>query len=646
MSARYPGNAAAANGFGRRSLHEWEAYLLHETNYPAPPDVRAPSRWRLGVGGVPVPPLPVLETPAYFHAEIERARASLAVAERALPDYATGNHAVWAAYFKRRQEERLTSTNNAPTPRVRNNSEGRRLWWGVPGRTLSGVLAHSPPPRCPRRRPSAGATSPEALASSRSPPPHRDALDATASPRSGAAPPRTPPPHSAVAVPAIDHRRPELWCLPELTLAPLQGLVSTLPSPAFPLLSLGLRAPRRHCLLAAHGLPNERVVVPCLARPAPDHRAPQLRLASLASLCRPPESCPCRRHTQIPIGISPEPTTHTPDPLLSIQSISGNPERQAPPGWIGSSAAFCSSPVASTTRTPLPEHQQDRRVPPLFPARPSLSPASPSCFLSLTGTPWSALALELQRDPCPWIPCFDHLLEPDHARPQAPATGTHAGSRSSRISGESATTRDIHGRPLVLRIAPDHHPQCRRVPVASSSPVRDLVCLPCLTPRRREFSPSPTSIGHSPATPSPHGPRPHHPKPDLAESSSIASLTFGLAGSAAPTWTLPLPGPAACRPLLDRVRCYRCFPVERASTNPSAKSTAIPCVLTTPLHRPLCLGHEGAMAQQHLLITRTGPAASPLSAQWPDVSIARSLRYFVHVRLIAMLRLLPYWASP
>ena len=102
MSARYPGDAAAANGFGRRSLHEWEAYLLHEANYPAPPDVCAPSRWRLSAGGVPVPPLPVPETPAYFHAGNEHVRASLTAEERALPEYATGNHAAWAAYFKRR----------------------------------------------------------------------------------------------------------------------------------------------------------------------------------------------------------------------------------------------------------------------------------------------------------------------------------------------------------------------------------------------------------------------------------------------------------------------------------------------------------------------------------------------------------------
>ena len=44
------------NGFSRRRLHEWEAYLLHEVNYPASPDMRVPGSWRLSVGGDPVPP--------------------------------------------------------------------------------------------------------------------------------------------------------------------------------------------------------------------------------------------------------------------------------------------------------------------------------------------------------------------------------------------------------------------------------------------------------------------------------------------------------------------------------------------------------------------------------------------------------------
>jgi hypothetical protein len=42
MAERYPGEGAAANGFGRRSLHDSEARLLYEANYPAPPDYHGP----------------------------------------------------------------------------------------------------------------------------------------------------------------------------------------------------------------------------------------------------------------------------------------------------------------------------------------------------------------------------------------------------------------------------------------------------------------------------------------------------------------------------------------------------------------------------------------------------------------------------
>jgi hypothetical protein len=48
----------AANGFGRRYLHEWEARLLYEAKYMAPPDFRCPVTWRLSVGGIPIPPVP------------------------------------------------------------------------------------------------------------------------------------------------------------------------------------------------------------------------------------------------------------------------------------------------------------------------------------------------------------------------------------------------------------------------------------------------------------------------------------------------------------------------------------------------------------------------------------------------------------
>ena len=55
---------------------------------------------------------------------------------------AAGNQEAWAAYFKHRKAERLASINNTPLVRGRNNSDGRRLRWGAPGRTLHAVLEY------------------------------------------------------------------------------------------------------------------------------------------------------------------------------------------------------------------------------------------------------------------------------------------------------------------------------------------------------------------------------------------------------------------------------------------------------------------------------------------------------------------------
>ena len=84
-----------------------------------------------------MPPLPdAIAKPSYFADEVEIVCASLTDAELSLPQYAADNHAAWAAYFERRQQQRLASTNGAPVVL------GRHLWWGVPGRTLEGVLTH------------------------------------------------------------------------------------------------------------------------------------------------------------------------------------------------------------------------------------------------------------------------------------------------------------------------------------------------------------------------------------------------------------------------------------------------------------------------------------------------------------------------
>jgi hypothetical protein len=43
-------DGAANNGFGRRSLHQWEGRLLYMAGYPVPPDFHAPGGWRLSAG--------------------------------------------------------------------------------------------------------------------------------------------------------------------------------------------------------------------------------------------------------------------------------------------------------------------------------------------------------------------------------------------------------------------------------------------------------------------------------------------------------------------------------------------------------------------------------------------------------------------
>ena len=52
MAERYPSEGAAANGFGRRWLQDWEAHMLYEAGYPVSSDWRVPGEWRVsGVGG-------------------------------------------------------------------------------------------------------------------------------------------------------------------------------------------------------------------------------------------------------------------------------------------------------------------------------------------------------------------------------------------------------------------------------------------------------------------------------------------------------------------------------------------------------------------------------------------------------------------
>ncbi|KAE8820257.1 hypothetical protein D1007_01675 [Hordeum vulgare] len=121
MAERCPRNGAAANGFGRRSLQEWEAYALHEANCPTPPDMRVRGAWRLSAGGVPMPPSP---SASERRDEIARISASLSKEARYEMRYTPNNTSFSTAYFTRRHEEQLASTNGFPVTRGRHNSDG------------------------------------------------------------------------------------------------------------------------------------------------------------------------------------------------------------------------------------------------------------------------------------------------------------------------------------------------------------------------------------------------------------------------------------------------------------------------------------------------------------------------------------------
>ncbi|KAE8805131.1 Homeobox protein KNOX3 [Hordeum vulgare] len=89
MTEFYPGDGAAANGFGHCHHHESDACLLYEADCPAPPDMRVPRSWRLSAGGVPVPPPPC---GADRRAEFVRIRLSLPESSRNQPRRTAHHH--------------------------------------------------------------------------------------------------------------------------------------------------------------------------------------------------------------------------------------------------------------------------------------------------------------------------------------------------------------------------------------------------------------------------------------------------------------------------------------------------------------------------------------------------------------------------
>jgi hypothetical protein len=132
--AGYPSDedGTTNNGFGRRSLHQWEGRLLHAAGYMAPPDFRAPGGWRLSAGGIPIPPPP---TGAALDAAIDEVLETMSDEQRADPRFYPDNREAWTAFFRRRYERELAAYDGPPPSPARNNAAGRR-------RTLEFVLDH------------------------------------------------------------------------------------------------------------------------------------------------------------------------------------------------------------------------------------------------------------------------------------------------------------------------------------------------------------------------------------------------------------------------------------------------------------------------------------------------------------------------
>jgi hypothetical protein len=153
-------DGVANNGFGRRSLYQWEGRLLYQAGYPAPPNFHAPEGWRLSTGGVPIPP-PLVGTA--LDVAIDEILETMSDEQRAEPRFYPDNYPAWMEFFRRNYERELTAYDGPLPPPTRNNAAGRRGWWSAPGRTLEAVLAHikpgnspvlgmPPPPSLPHRR--------------------------------------------------------------------------------------------------------------------------------------------------------------------------------------------------------------------------------------------------------------------------------------------------------------------------------------------------------------------------------------------------------------------------------------------------------------------------------------------------------------
>jgi hypothetical protein len=104
-------NGVANNGFGLRSLHQWEGRLLYMVGYLAPADFRALGGWRLSAGGVPVTAPPV---GAALDAAIDEVLETMSDEQRAEPCFYPDNYQAWTEFFRCKYERELAAYDGPP----------------------------------------------------------------------------------------------------------------------------------------------------------------------------------------------------------------------------------------------------------------------------------------------------------------------------------------------------------------------------------------------------------------------------------------------------------------------------------------------------------------------------------------------------
>jgi hypothetical protein len=138
MTAHYDGVGAAANVFGCRSLHDWEACMLYEAGYMAPVDMCYPGgNWRFSASGISISPVP---RGVERRAAILRHWDGLPAERQANSQWHPDNDATCDGFFHTRRERELVDYDGDCIPSMAKNAAARRLWCGALGRTLAVVL--------------------------------------------------------------------------------------------------------------------------------------------------------------------------------------------------------------------------------------------------------------------------------------------------------------------------------------------------------------------------------------------------------------------------------------------------------------------------------------------------------------------------